>query len=101
MKSKTLVIGAAALSVWTGAAEEKVLDWSKAQFLSVAAARVKGVKARYVCPYGTIASEWSINEKGEDSYRFTIPEGTTATVVIPNGRNFELGPGTYAIPEEE
>ena len=64
-------------------------------------ARVKGVKARYVCPYGTIASEWSINEKGEDSYRFTIPEGTTATVVIPNGRNFELGPGTYAIPEEE
>ena len=41
MKSKTLVIGAAALSVWTGAAEEKVLDWSKAQFLSVAAARDK------------------------------------------------------------
>ena len=63
--------------------------------------RVKSVKASYICPYGTIESEWKINEQGEDSYRFVIPEGTTATVVVPNGRNFELGPGTYLMPDEE
>ena len=63
--------------------------------------RVKSVKASYNCPYGTIESEWKINEQGEDSYRFVIPEGTTATVVVPNGRNFELGPGTYLMPDEE
>ena len=63
--------------------------------------RVQSVQASYNCPYGTIESEWKINEQGEDSYRFVIPEGTTATVVVPNGRNFELGPGTYLMPDEE
>ena len=63
--------------------------------------RVKGLKARYVSPHGVIESAWKVDEKGEQSFRFVIPEGTSATVVIPGGRNFELGPGTYEIPERE
>jgi len=63
--------------------------------------RVKGLKARYVSPHGVIESAWKVGEKGEQSFRFVIPEGTSATVVIPGGRNFVLGPGTYEIPERE
>lgn len=48
----------------------------------------------YDCRYGRISSEWKRVGQGYE-YRFTIPEGTSATVVLPGRPAEELGPGEY------
>ncbi len=48
----------------------------------------------YKTRFGTIRSRW---EKKADRicYTFTIPEGTAAHVILPDGSSETLGPGTY------
>lgn len=48
----------------------------------------------YKTRFGAIRSRW---EKKADRicYTFTIPEGTAAHVILPDGSSETLGPGTY------
>ena len=48
----------------------------------------------YKTRFGAIRSRW---EKKDDRicYTFTIPEGTAAHVILPDGSSESLGPGTY------
>ena len=46
-------------------------------------------------PYGRIESSWT--RSGNDfDLRVTVPPGTDATVVLPNGTEHTIGPGTAA-----
>ena len=45
--------------------------------------------------HGRIESSWQINPDSTTSYRFTIPEGTSATLLLPGKSPVELQPGIY------
>ena len=45
--------------------------------------------------YGRIESSWQVNADGTVSYSFTVPEGTSATLLLPGKSPKELQPGTY------
>ncbi|MBR0049120.1 MAG: family 78 glycoside hydrolase catalytic domain [Prevotella sp.] len=45
--------------------------------------------------HGRIESSWQRNPDGTVSYRFVVPEGTSATLVLPDKSPTELKPGTY------
>lgn len=55
------------------------LTWAEAEFDSV---------------HGRIASSWRI-EDGRFHLTVTVPQGTTATVTLPDGRSFTAGPGKH------
>jgi len=50
-------------------------------------------RGAYDCPFGRIESSWRING---DVFHLdvTVPGGTTAHVTLPDGRRFEVAPGT-------
>lgn len=48
----------------------------------------------YNSPYGQIISAWEI-ENGKVKYEFTVPVNTKAHVTLADGRQAELGSGTY------
>lgn len=39
--------------------------------------------------HGRIESEWRIGDDGRVSYRFVVPEGTTASVILPGGKGIK------------
>ncbi|MEU6753072.1 alpha-L-rhamnosidase C-terminal domain-containing protein [Spirillospora sp. NPDC046719] len=49
----------------------------------------------YDCPYGRIEAGWRA-ERGRFSLEVTVPPGTTAEVVLPDGTRAEAGPGAHA-----
>lgn len=51
-------------------------------------------EAEFDSPYGRIASRWRISD-GRFHLTFTVPPGTTATVTMPDGRAFNVGPGEH------
>ncbi|MFC5747435.1 family 78 glycoside hydrolase catalytic domain [Actinomadura rugatobispora] len=51
--------------------------------------------ARFDAPYGRIRSAWRI-EDGAFSLTVTVPPGTTAEIVLPDGRRAEAAAGTHA-----
>ncbi|MDD5603413.1 MAG: alpha-L-rhamnosidase C-terminal domain-containing protein, partial [Eubacteriales bacterium] len=57
------------------------------------------VSVSYRSCYGEIKSSWknidTHNTQGYCKWRFTIPEGTTATAHLPGRKPAEFGPGTY------
>ena len=57
-------------------------------------ARLGRLKATYRTDFGTIESAWEYGTDGVCRFRFTVPEGATATVRLPDGRTFEAAPGT-------
>lgn len=54
-------------------------------------------KGHYDTPYGRIESSWNRQPNGTVLYHFTVPEGTTATLILPGRQPQELTPGTYTI----
>lgn len=46
------------------------------------------------CPYGRIRSSWRIDDEGF-KLDVTVPAGTTATVILPDGSRREVGPGDH------
>ncbi|WP_410606487.1 family 78 glycoside hydrolase catalytic domain [Amycolatopsis sp. lyj-109] len=54
-------------------------------------------EARYESPYGTIEVAWRI-ERERFSVDVTVPPGTTADIVLPDGTRAEAGPGTHGFP---
>jgi len=58
--------------------------------------RIGSCKASYRTKYGTVKSEWRYVDGGKLEWSFTVPPGTTATVVPPDGGPAEeFGPGDY------
>ena len=60
-------------------------------------ARLGRLKATYRTDFGTIESAWEYGTDGVCRFRFTVPDGTTATVRLPDGRTFEAAPGTTIV----
>ena len=54
--------------------------------------RLGSCDATYDSVAGRIRSKWEY-AGGRVKYTFAVPEGTTATVILPDGRTFELQPG--------
>ena len=57
--------------------------------------RVGFVRARYRSPQGEIVSEWRYDDKGVCRWRFAVPTGTTADVVLPDGSRETCAAGAY------
>ncbi len=59
------------------------------------------VKAHFDSPYGRIVSNWKI-EGNQLTLDVTIPDNTTATVVVPgkNGGSHEVGSGSYHLTSQ-
>jgi len=51
-------------------------------------------KASYKCAYGEILSSWKV-KNGILKMMVTIPEGTTAAIVVPGKKEIAVGPGHY------
>ena len=45
--------------------------------------------------YGRIESSWQRHPDGTVTYRFAVPKGTSATLLLPDKSPIELKPGTY------
>ena len=60
-------------------------------------ARLGRLKATYRTDFGTIESAWEYGADGVCRFRFTVPDGATATVRLPDGRTFEAAPGTTIV----
>ena len=54
-------------------------------------------KASYRSRQGLIKSEWRYEDGGRLVWKFSIPAGTTATVVPPGEKPRELGPGEHSV----
>jgi alpha-L-rhamnosidase len=52
--------------------------------------------ARYVSPYGPVASSWKISAGGIE-LRVDIPANTTATVCLADGTRHEVAPGSHTL----
>jgi alpha-L-rhamnosidase len=57
-------------------------------------ARTACTTAAHESPHGLIESAWRI-DGGELRLRVTVPAGTRATVVLPDGEEHTAGPGTH------
>ena len=59
-------------------------------------------KAEHRSPSGLIRAAWERKPDGRFTARFTVPQGSTATIVLPDGRREDVGPGahdrTFKIP---
>ena len=55
--------------------------------------RIDWVKASVETRNGLVKSEWK-TENGKTAYTFTVPEGCTATVILPGGE-YEVGSGVH------
>lgn len=66
-------------------------------FAPVTDGRLSYVKASIDTRNGLVKSEWK-TENGKTEYEFTVPEGTTATVIL-NGKETEVGEGVHKFYE--
>jgi len=55
-------------------------------------------KAAHICPYGEIKCEWKI-VNDEFKLQICVPFGTSASVVMPNGNEYEVTNGKYCFTE--
>ena len=53
-------------------------------------------KVSHICPSGKIESRWEIRD-GKFVMDFTVPEGTTADVCLPDGTRGTYEPGSYSV----
>ena len=54
-------------------------------------------RGHYDTPYGRIESRWERKPNGEVEYTFTIPQGTTATVILPGKEPRLMMAGTHTL----
>ena len=58
--------------------------------------RLGHVTATVKTPHGELLSHWEYAD-GAVTYRFVIPQGVTATIVLPDGRTQTVGGGEYVM----
>lgn len=51
-------------------------------------------RGQLMTPYGELVSEWT-QANGTFNYRVVVPPNTTATVILPDGAQHEVGPGSH------
>ncbi|MBQ7547607.1 MAG: family 78 glycoside hydrolase catalytic domain [Clostridia bacterium] len=73
--------------------DEAHAGFSRITFRPQTDARITFVKASIDTAHGKVAAAWEKTEEGYN-YTFTVPEGCTATVILP-GKTAEIGAGTY------
>ncbi|MDP4184008.1 MAG: family 78 glycoside hydrolase catalytic domain [Bacteroidota bacterium] len=56
---------------------------------------LKWVKAEHRSPYGLIRSRWDKNGDGTYTAQFTVPAGTRATIILPDGHREDVGTGNF------
>ena len=56
---------------------------------------LKWVKAEHRSPYGLIRSNWKRGDDDAFTAQFAVPHGTTATVILPDGRREDVGAGDH------
>lgn len=71
--------------------DEKNPAYKHIVFKPVTDSRIDWVKASVDTRCGLVKSEWK-TENGKTTYIFTVPEGSTATVILPCGE-YEIGAG--------
>lgn len=70
------------------------IAWKKAIIEPHPNYRMKHIQIRYDSPSGTYGVSWKI-EGEQFKLHAEIPFGTKATVILPNGEKYEVGPGEY------
>ena len=60
-------------------------------------AKMTYARGYYDSPYGRIESGWERKANGEVEYTFTIPQGTTATVILPGKEPRLMSAGTHTL----
>ena len=53
------------------------------------------LKASVKTSHGSVVSEYRRQTDGSVRFRFVVPQGTTATILLPDGRQYEVGAGEY------
>ena len=56
---------------------------------------INGVDASFPSIYGLIKSQWKRNKKGKIEWHIELPANTSATLRLPNGKEKNIGSGTY------
>lgn len=46
-------------------------------------------------PHGPVLSEYRRRSDGSVSFHFIVPQGSTATILLPDGRHYEAPAGVY------
>ena len=62
--------------------------------------RVGSVSADYKTGFGVIKSAWNYGPDGTWRWTFTIPEGSEAKAVLPDGTTRTYGPGNHVVETE-
>ena len=57
------------------------------------------VRAEIPTPHGTVSVEWKKSD-GNFVLAVAVPEGTSATVVMPSGKKHEISPGAHTVKEQ-
>lgn len=70
--------------------------WKKAVIRPAFNVRLGHVSIRYDSPAGTWEVRWNINASGEICVDASVPEGTTAHVVLPGQPDCDIGPGNHS-----
>ena len=60
-------------------------------------ARIGWCKASYRSRHGLVKSEWRFADEGKAVWKFAVPDGTRATVVIPGAESREFGSGDHEL----
>ena len=74
--------------------DEQDAGFGRIVFKPLTDTRLGYVKASIETVHGVCASEWRETD-GAYTYTFTVPEGVTATVILP-GKTAEIGAGTHS-----
>ena len=59
--------------------------------------RLGSCSATYRSDFGTIRSAWQYGDDGSLTWRFSVPEGSTALVTAPDGTTGEYAAGDYEL----
>ena len=68
--------------------------YKKIQIKPVMDKRITSAKTSIETVYGEVKTEWT-NCDGEFKMKVTVPCNTSAEIILPDGKNYEVGSGTY------
>lgn len=87
-------LGAVARWMYTTIAgiEQTAPGWRRIRFQPRPGGDLTWARASHMSPYGLVAIEWSV-DGDEFSVRTTVPTGTTAELIMPDGSKVSLTPG--------
>lgn len=77
-----------------GGLESVAAGWKEIRIQPRPGGDLQNAETRHETPYGTVSSSWTVN--GNDfSLEVVVPANTTATVILPDGKEEVVGSGSY------